>query len=230
MPTIAPATLVIFGTSNILSDLLDAAWSIGWNVSTIVVHEPETTEPRSLPLQQRLEQIGAVRQAPRVISMDEFTPTPGECYLLGPTTPRRRRLADLVRQRWGLSFCTLVHRTAYVSPLATLGEGVFVGANSVIAPGTTLAEHVFVNRGVTVGHDNQIGAYSRIQPGASLGGLSVYGRAVTVGLGATVLERLCIGDNAVIAGGAVVLADVPAAVMVAGVPATVRKQLVIDHD
>ena len=225
-----PANLVIFGTSNILSDLIDAAWSVGWSVSTIVVHEPETTEPRSVPLHQRLAQIATVASAPRVISMDEFVPTAGESYLLGPTTPRRRHLADLVRQRWGLAFCTLVHRTAYVSPLATLGEGVFIGANSVIAPGTTLAEHVFVNRGVMIGHDNQIGAYSRIQPGASLGGLSVYGRAVTVGLGATVLERLCIGDDAVIAGGAVVLADVPAAVMVAGVPAAIRKQLVIDHD
>lgn len=222
--------LVIFGTSNILSDLLDAAYSVGWSVSTIVVHEPETTQPRSLPLQERLEQVARVWSAPRVVTLDDFVPGPGESYLLGPTTPRRRQLAELVRQRWGLPFCTLVHRTAYVSPLASLGEGVFVGANSVIAPGTTLAEHVFVNRGVTVGHDNRIGAYSRIQPGASLGGLSVYGRAVTVGLGATVLERLCIGDDAVIAGGAVVLADVPAAVMVAGVPATIRKQLVIDHD
>ncbi len=222
--------LVIFGTSNILSDLLDAAYSVGWSVSAIVVHEPETTEPRSLPLQQRLAQVAKVWSPPRVLSMDEFVPAAGEAYLLGPTTPRRRHLAELVRRRWALPFCTLVHRTAYVSPLATLGEGVFIGANSVIAPGTVLDEHVFVNRGVTVGHDNRIGAYSRIQPGASLGGLSVYGRAVTVGLGATVLERLSIGDDAVIAGGAVVLADVPAAVMVAGVPATIRKQLVIDHD
>lgn len=222
--------LVIFGTSNILSDLLDAAYSVGWNVSTIVVHEPETTEPRSVPLQERLARVAEVWDAPRVTTMDEFTPGADEVYLLGPTTPRRRNLAELVRQRWGLRFCTLVHRTAYVSPLATLGEGVFVGANSVIAPGAVLDEHVFVNRGVTLGHDNRIGAYSRIQPGANLGGLSVYGRGVTVGLGATVLERLCIGDGSVIAGGAVVLADVPAAVMVAGVPATIRKQLAPDHD
>lgn len=222
--------LVIFGTSNILSDLLDAAYSVGWSVSTIVVHEAETIEARSVPLQERLARVADVWSVPQVTTLDAFAPGEGESYLLGPTTPRRRHLAELVRQRWGLRFCTLVHRSAYVSPLATLSEGVFVGANSVIAPGAILEEHVFVNRGVTLGHDNRIGAFSRIQPGANLGGLSVYGRGVTVGLGATVLERLCIGDHAVIAGGAVVLADVPAAVMVAGVPATVRKQLVPGHD
>jgi UDP-3-O-[3-hydroxymyristoyl] glucosamine N-acyltransferase len=67
-------------------------------------------------------------------------------------------------------FHTLVHPRAYISPLATLAEGVFVGANCVIGPGARLAEHVFVNRGVTIGNDTHIGAFSRIQPGSNLGG------------------------------------------------------------
>ena len=84
---------------------------------------------------------------------------------------------------------------------------------------------MFVNRGATIGHDNHIGAYSRIQPGANLGSLTVIGRGVTIGLGANVIERLRIGDGAIVGAGAVVLKDVPHMVLVAGVPAIVRKSL-----
>src|ERR1700686_1306489 len=53
---------------------------------------------------------------------------------LGPTTPARAALAAELQKRFDLHFHTLVHGTAYVSPLAKLGDGVFVGANSVIGP------------------------------------------------------------------------------------------------
>ena len=218
-------SLVIFGASNILSDLFDAALGTGLVPTKVVLDDPESCGPRDLPLRERLAALAPLCAPPALLTMDQFQPGADECYLLGPTTPERERLARSLQSRWGLSFTTLIHRTAYVSPLASLGEGVFVGANSVIAPGVTLAEHVFINRGATVGHDNRIGAFTRVQPGANLGGLSVIGPRVTIGLGATLLERLRIGEDAVVAGGAVVLQDVPPAVMVAGVPATVRKQL-----
>lgn len=218
-------SLVIFGTSNILSDLVDAALSVGWSVRAIVRHDAEDTDPRSVSLENRLTQWAKAGIRLNVLELNDYDPRPDDACLLGPTTPTRARLAALVQDRWGIQFTTLVHRTAYVSPLAKLGQGTFIGANSVVAPGTSLAEHVFVNRGVTVGHDNTIGAFCRIQPGAALGGLSDYEAGVTVGIGARMLERLRIGEGAVIAGGAVVLEDVPAYVMVAGVPARIKKQL-----
>ena len=218
-------SLVIFGSSNIISDIFDAAWSVGIKTSTIVLHQPSVDEPRSVPLEERVQAMAAFGGIPKIIKFDDFHPAKDDLYILGPTTPTRRVLAQDIKQRWGLRFFTLIHKTAYVSPLALLGEGVFVGANSVVAPGAVLSPHVFVNRGVTIGHDTKIGSFSRVQPGASLGGLSTIGEGVTVGLGATLLERLCVGHDAVIAGGAVVLSDVPDAVMVAGVPSTIRKQL-----
>lgn len=224
-------SLVIFGSSNILSDLVDAALSQGILTSTIVIHDQESVGSRDRSVAERVQQFSAHMPAPAVVQFDEFEPAPDqELYLLGPTTPSRRRLAGEIQQRWQLSFHTLVHRTAYVSPLARLSEGVFVGANSVIAPGALLMPHVFINRGVTVGHDTTIGSFSRVQPGANLGGLSIYGEGVTVGLGSTVLERLLVGDHAVIAGGAVVLKDVVSATMVAGVPATMRKTLTLSEN
>jgi sugar O-acyltransferase (sialic acid O-acetyltransferase NeuD family) len=224
----APRRLVIFGLSNILSDLFDAALACGMAPTKVVIHHPEQPGDRDLPVATRLAALARCcpgSAPPALSSLDDFVPEVGEAYLLGPTTPTRARLAALLQDRFGLEFCTLVHPRAYVSPLAALEPGVFVGANSVIAPGVHLDTHVFVNRGATVGHDTRVGAFSRIQPGANLGGLSRVGAGVTIGLGASVVERLAIGDGSVVAAGAVVLRDVPPRTMVAGVPATVRKLL-----
>lgn len=223
--TQAPSRLVIFGASNILSDLFDCALALGLQPSQIVLHHPEPAGPRDRPLTERVAALAGHCPVPRITTLDEFSPEPGECYLLGPTTPTREVLATEIAQRFGLRYTTLIHPTAYVSPLARLGQGVFVGANSVIGPGAELAEHVFVNRGVTIGHDTHIGAFSRIQPGANLGGLSHFGRGVTIAIGATTLDRIRVGDHAFIGAGAVATEDVPAEVLVVGIPAKFKRNL-----
>ena len=214
--------LVIFGLSNILSDLFDCALANGLTLHKVVVHHAERPGPRDVPLAERLAALARIAVPPVVQEFEAFRPEEGECYLLGPTTPERAALAQELDERYDLSFCTLVHPTAYVSPLAQLGQGVFVGARSVIAPGACLGEHVFINRGVTIGHDTRIGAFSRIQPGANLGGLSTIGRGVTIGLGATLVERLALGDGVTVGAGAVLLQDLPAGVLAAGVPARIK--------
>ena len=215
--------LVIFGASNILSDLFDCALANGLLPAKVVIHLPENRDERSIPVAQRVAQLAPLCPPPVIAPLAEFRPAADEVYLLGPTTPTRAALAAEVQRRFALAFHTLVHPTAYVSPLATLARGTFVGARSVIAAGAALDEHVFVNRGATIGHDTCIGAFSRIQPGSAVGGLSKLGRGVTVGIGATLVERLSIGDNAVIGAGSIVLKDVPENVVVFGSPATIRK-------
>jgi sugar O-acyltransferase (sialic acid O-acetyltransferase NeuD family) len=223
--TAIPQRLVIFGISNIVSDLFDCAMANGLALGKIVIHHPEQAQERDVRLTDRLSALASICAPPTVEHLDEFTPEAGEVYLLGPTTPSRSGLAAELKKRFGLRFHTLVHPTAYVSPLAELNEGVFVGANSVIGPGARLGEHVFVNRGATIGHDTHIGAFSRIQPGSNLGGLSRIGHGVTVAIGATLIERLVVGDNSFIGAGAVVTADVDASVLVVGIPAKIKKKL-----
>lgn len=217
--------LVIFGASNVISDLFECALANGVVPVKVVLHLPESGGARDIPLAVRAAALEGLCDPPRIEKLDDFRPEADELYLLGPTTPTRANLAEELDQRFGLRYHTLIHPTAYVSPLAQLGQGVFVGANSVIGPGARLGEHVFVNRGVTIGHDTRIGSFSRIQPGANLGGLSRIGRGVTVAIGATLLDRLVIGDGAFVGAGAVATEDVPEGVLVLGIPAKFKKVL-----
>ncbi len=215
--------LVIFGVSNILSDIFDCAIANGLQVTKVVIHHKETVGPRDVRLAERLSALGKLVTPPEVEELDDFRPAADEVYLLGPTTPSRSELANELTRRHSTRFHTLVHPTAYVSPLASLGEGVFIGANSVIGPGVVLDSHVFVNRGVTIGHDTRIGSFSRLQPGSNLGSLSKIGIGVTVGIGATLIERLVVGDHAFIGAGAVAIVDIPPDAVVSGNPARVKR-------
>ncbi len=220
-----PCRLVIFGASNIVSDLFDCALANGLLPAKVVLHWPEAAGERDIPLAARIAALEGLCDPPYVEMLDDFQPGAGELYLLGPTSPARANLVAEIERRFYLRYHTLIHPTAYVSPLAQLGQGVFVGANSVIGPGARLGDHVFVNRGVTIGHDTQIGSFSRIQPGANLGGLSRIGSGVTIAIGATILERLVIGNGAFVGAGAVATEDVADGVLVFGSPAKFKKVL-----
>lgn len=221
----APRRLVIFGASNMVSDLFDCALANGLLPAKVVLHWPAAAGERDIPLASRIAALEGLCAPPHVEMLDEFKPAAGELYVLGPTTPARAGLVAELGRRFDLRYHTLIHPTAWVSPLAQLGQGVFIGANSVIGPGVRLGDHVFVNRGVTIGHDTQIGSFSRVQPGANMGGLSHIGSGVTIAIGATVLERLVIGDGAFVGAGAVVTKDVADKVQVFGSPAKVIKTL-----
>jgi UDP-3-O-[3-hydroxymyristoyl] glucosamine N-acyltransferase len=209
-----------------LSDVFDCAIANGLTLGKVIIHLPEVAGDRDRKLADRLVALEGLCRPPMVQMLDDFVPAVDhELYLLGPTTPSRSVLAAEVKRRFNLGFHTMVHPSAYVSPLAKLSQGVFIGAKSVIGSGADLNEHVFINRGVTIGHDTRIGAFSRIQAGSDIGGLSCIGFGVTVSIGATLIERLVVGNNAVIAGGAVVISDVGANTLVAGVPAVFKKLL-----
>lgn len=107
----------------------------------------------------------------------------------------------------------------------------------------TLGKNVFINSGcrfqdqggITVGDDCQIGhcaVMATLNHGLSpnerrniIPSPIFLGKNVWVGANATILQGVTIGDNAVIAAGAVVTKDVPANTVAAGTPARVVKEL-----
>ena len=144
---------------------------------------------------------------------------------LGTTSPKRQKLVEDIRSRFGITCCTLVHPTAYISPLSSLANGVFIGAGTLIGAGTELGEHVYVGQQVSVGHDTMVEPYARLQPGCNLGGHVHVGYGATVGMGTSVIQELEIGPGAFIAAGAVIIQNVPERALVAGVPGVFKKIL-----
>ncbi|MDC7116341.1 NeuD/PglB/VioB family sugar acetyltransferase [Corynebacterium amycolatum] len=120
---------------------------------------------------------------------------------------------------------TLVHPDTSIGALVTLGEG------TVICPGTRLTcnievgKHAQINMNVTIGHDAVLRDYCTIFPLNAVSGFVTLGEACTLGANSVINPGLTIGEGAYIGSGAAVTRDVDDYSVVAGVPASVIKNL-----
>ena len=107
----------------------------------------------------------------------------------------------------------------------TIGKNVFINSGCCFQDqgGVVLGDHVLVGHQVvfaTLNHDLDPARRAGMQPAPI-----VVGDNVWIGAHATILAGVTIGENAVVAAGAVVTRDVPANTIVGGVPARVLKTI-----
>ena len=227
-----PQAYVMFGHNRTLGNLVQLIDLLGGVLTRIVQNVPEPLRPGSPDLATRLDRFrdrewnpSDVNRGHRidVIALDEFEPRAGESYVVGFTGRKMEPLVHEVAHRFGIEFASLVHPRALVTPTARLGPGCIVMADVILESGVTVGAHTFLNKRATVGHDATIGEYCSLGPGTLVGGHAAIGPGATLGMGSIVLEDRRVGDGAVVAAGAVVTKDVDAGVMVAGVPAIVKR-------
>jgi len=132
--------------------------------------------------------------------------------------PIRREVIELL-DRTECAALTVVHPTAFVSPSAELGAGVYVGPQAVVNSRARIADHAIINTGAIVEHDCVVGENTHIAPGAVMGGDVTIGHDSLIGLGSRLNPHVMIGDNATVGAGAVVVRDVDDEKTVMGVPA-----------
>ncbi len=126
---------------------------------------------------------------------------------------------------------------ARIEPGAVIRDKVEIGDNAVIMMGAVInigcniGEGTMIDMNATLGGRVQVGKMCHIGAGAVLAGVIEPPSAqpvtieddVVIGANAVVLEGVRIGKGSVVAAGAVVIEDVPANSVVAGIPAKVIK-------
>ena len=117
----------------------------------------------------------------------------------------------------GFEFPTVIDPSAIVSNSASIGDGCFVGKNTVINSGVNIEEFCIINTGVIVEHDDYIGGGTHIAIGTLLSGEVSVGHQTLIGAGSTVIQCKKIGDNCIVGAGSIVLCDVKDNMKVYGV-------------
>ncbi|HEY5225793.1 MAG TPA: acetyltransferase [Methylovirgula sp.] len=136
--------------------------------------------------------------------------------------PARRRFIEKAEAA-GFSFATLIDPSAEIFPSAVIEPGCVIGAGCIVAAGARIGRHVFLNRGVLIGHHTKIEDFVSVQAGACIGGHGHICAEVEIGIGATVIDRIMIAARTIVGAGAVVIRDCPPDVTMIGVPAKVRQ-------
>lgn len=135
---------------------------------------------------------------------------------------RLRVSTELEKQ--GIQLATIIHSTAAVSKFTTIHAGTVIAANAVVNPFTTIGKACIIGTGAIVGHDCILSDGVHLSPNATVAGTVHIGKNTWICMGSNVVHETTVGENVVVGAGAVVLKDVPDNVMVAGIPATIRKE------
>lgn len=104
-------------------------------------------------------------------------------------------------------------------------DGSIIMQSSIITNSVKIGRGCLININCTIGHDCVIDDYVELCPGVNISGSCSIGRLTFVGTNATILPKITIGKNVVIAAGAVVTKNVPDNSMVAGVPGIIKKTI-----
>lgn len=120
--------------------------------------------------------------------------------------------------------------TSFISPTANISKyssilyGTVILQGALIEAGVLVKENCLINTRAIITHGSKIGAFCEIGPNVIISGDTEIGDKSSVGAGSVILPGIKVGSNVVIAAGAVVIRDIPADVMVAGVPALVKNK------
>lgn len=125
----------------------------------------------------------------------------------------------------GFKIPTLVHPSSVISSSASINSGTIILGGVIINSSTCIGGGCIINTAVSIDHDCIVESGVHISPGVNIGGTVRIGSYTWVCIGANIRNNIAIGCEAIIAAGATVIEDVPCCVMVAGVPAKIKKSL-----
>jgi len=96
-------------------------------------------------------------------------------------------------------YFSFIHPTAIImDDNVKLGDGSFIGANSIITTNVKIGKHSILNRGCQIGHDTVIGDFLSMMPGSIISGNVKVGNCFYMGTNSSVREKVNICDNVTI--------------------------------
>jgi sugar O-acyltransferase (sialic acid O-acetyltransferase NeuD family) len=142
---------------------------------------------------------------------------------IGDNWSRRKICLGLIAQCPNLTFPVVKHPSAVVATTSEISRGATILAGSHVGPGSRVGEFCIINTGSSVDHECTMRNFSSIAPGVFMGGLVQIGECSAIGVGASISDRISIGNHVVIGTGSAVVRDLPDLVVAYGNPARVKR-------
>ena len=199
--------MIVYGAGGHGVVVAEAATAGGWEVSGFVDDDRSTSSVNDWPVRD-----------PTILESQKTS----VIIAIGENQIRQRLVNDLLQT--GHELATVIHPTAWVSPTAKLGVGVFVGPQAVVHSRAQINHGAIVNSAAVVEHDSLVGPFAHVGPNTTLGARVMIKSRSLIGLNAVIRSGICIGSDCMVGAGAVVVKDVADGLTVVGIPAAVMKE------
>lgn len=153
--------------------------------------------------------------------LDRVRPEPDLRVVLAVADRDHKRSLAAQLSDSGHVFEAVIHPRAIIAHTATVAAGCIINAGVVVESGARIDAHAIVHSGTVIEHDVVVEEFANVGPGVTTAGRVRIGPGAIIYSGATLIPNVTIGRDAIVGAGSVVLADVPEAVTVAGVPARI---------
>jgi sugar O-acyltransferase (sialic acid O-acetyltransferase NeuD family) len=148
-----------------------------------------------------------------------YTEKPDFGIMISSHSTNREKIFNMIKKDMpGLELPPIIDSRAIIL------SGVKIGESSLIEPGVILGheveigKNVILNLGAKISHNSIVGDHTHVALGVSMSAAVVVGRNVFIGAGAAINPAVSIGENSIISPASAVLHDIPANVIVNGVP------------
>lgn len=203
--------VLLFGAGGLaadIADIVERAWDM--SVAGFVIDRPSAE--------------AATKDGAPTIQWDDIS-SRAESFVCVAAIGRPERRPFIEKaEAAGFHFATLIDPSAQIFPSAAVDPGCVIGAGCIVAARGHIGRHVFLNRGVAIGHHTRIGAFCSVQAGASVGGFCKIEEETEIGIGATVIDRITLGARSFVGAGSVVVRDCTPDSRLLGNPARERSK------
>lgn len=152
-----------------------------------------------------------------VYPISSFDPTQFMMIIAVADPKEREKIVERLPKE--TRYFKFIHPTAQImSKDVVIGEGSFIGANSIITTNVNIGKHAILNRGNHIGHDCIIGNYFSAMPGSIVSGNVHIGNRVYLGTNSSIIEKKYLQHDIVIGANGVVINDINEKGTYVGVP------------
>lgn len=152
-------------------------------------------------------------------SVESYEVQPDDVFFCAMGDPQwRKKYVKIIEEKGG-PFISIVNPTARINPTATVGEGTYIGAYSIISDNVKIGRHTVFQCFNDIGHDVVIGDYVSIESYVFMGGGAQIGDFSMMHTKSSIIPHKRIGSNCVVGINSVVMKNVKDGLHVFGSPA-----------
>ena len=169
-------------------------------------------------LSKKMKYLGVAKNLNQIIKGQNLQNILG-VVAIGSNITRKEIVLEVKKINNSFKWANIIHPSAIISNTAKIGTGNMFLAGSIICSDAKIDNHVSINTGTHLDHDNVFSDFSSTGPGVATGGNVKVGKLSFLGIGSTIKHNVSIGDNTVVGGQSFVNKNCKSNSLYYGVPA-----------